>query len=49
MVKAFVAAISLTVCSKFLGLQTFGSFKGFKLMGHVLKLGKIQVILSNFQ
>ena len=29
------------VCSKFLGLQTFGSFKCFKLMGRVLKLSKI--------
>ena len=35
-----VSAIGLTVCSKFLSLQTFGSFKGFKLMGRVLKLGK---------
>ena len=35
-----VSAIGLTACSKFLGLLTFGSFKGFKLMGRVLKLGK---------
>ena len=25
-----VSAVVLTVCSKFLGLQTFSSFKGFK-------------------
>ena len=36
-----VSAVGLTVCSKFLGVQTFGSFKGFKSMGNVLKLGKI--------
>ena len=36
-----VSTVGLTVCSKFLGLQTFGSFKGFNWMGRVLKLGKI--------
>ena len=36
-----LSAVGLPVCSKFLSLQTFGSFKGFKWMGRVLKLGKI--------
>ena len=36
-----VPAVGLTVCSKFLGLQTFGTFKGFKWMGRVLKLAEI--------
>ena len=30
-----VSAVGMIVCSKFLGLQTFGSFKGFKWMGRV--------------
>ena len=43
-----VSAVGLTVCSKFLGLKMFGSFKGFKWMGRVLKLAKISSYFIKF-
>ena len=36
-----VSVIGLTVCSKFLRLQTLGNFKGLQWMRRVLKYGKI--------